>query len=337
MANRIVTSFCREPAFFAGLRQDTNHEDVDFVIFGGDNVEGPGADEANWQLFLDVVQSLTCPWHFVLGEQDISGKYAVDKMKTYGRDWKGKGIDSMKPYWSHDPMTNVHLIGLDTAEANTSIGYLSKSQLDWFKSDLASNRNKFTIVACHHPLLPPAPFDGGPPWDDYIVPQGATAREIMGQHSNVRLTLSGHVHISKIQQERSVWHVSSPSLDVYPCAYRIFSVTPEYVTVETFAISFPALVKKAKKQVENWSLAYKYSPKIQPFIELMDGAKADQNVRLPLVPGKPKEIFEPKKRKEEKPGKGEDDQEEGHGLFKHKKKKNEEQPKKAPPSKNARA
>jgi 3',5'-cyclic-AMP phosphodiesterase len=309
-----------------------NREDVDFVIFGGDNVENPGHDEVNWQLFVDVVQLLSCPWNFILGEQDVSGKSPVDKMKTYGPDWKGKGIDTNKPYWSQDPVTGVHLIGLDTSQPNSTTGYLAKSQLDWFKADLNSNRNKFTIVVSHHPLLPPAPFDGGPPWDDYIVPQGATAREIMGTHSNVRLALSGHVHISKIQQEKNVWHVSSPSLAVYPCAYRIFNVTPDCITVETYEISFPALIKKAKKEIENWSLPYKYSPKPQAFIELMEGSRGDQNARLPLVAGKPKEAFEPKKRKEDKPS---EEDHEGRGLFKKKKKKIEEEPVKTPPSKHA--
>jgi 3',5'-cyclic AMP phosphodiesterase CpdA len=275
-----------------------NSEKLDFVLFGGDNVEAPGNDDANWQLFLDIAQSLNCPWNFVIGEQDISGPQMSDPMKTYGRDWKGKGIDRDVPYWSYDPMPGIHLIGLDTARRNSSTGYLGKAQLDWLKDDLKTNRHKFTIVASHHPLLPPAPFDGGSPWDDYVVPQGASAREIMGQYPSVRLALSGHVHINKIQQERSIWYVSSPSLAVYPCAYRIFRVTTDYVAVETYQISFPALIKKARQKIETWSLPYKYSAKIEDYTELMDGGKVNQFARLPLAAGKPMEPLSAKKRKE---------------------------------------
>jgi 3',5'-cyclic AMP phosphodiesterase CpdA len=275
-----------------------NRDKLDFVLFGGDNVEIPGKDEENWQLFIDIAQSLNCPWNFVIGEQDVSGPAAINKMDLYGRDWKGKGLTSGHPYWSYDPANNVHVVGLDTTQSNSSIGNISESQLSWFKQDLGENRNKFTIVLSHHPLLPPNPFDSGGVWDDYICPQGPSAREIIGSHSNVRLAISGHVHVNQIQQEKDVWYVSSPSLAVYPCAYRIFRVSPQSVTVETYQISFPALLKKARKQVETWSLPYKYSPKVQAFCELLEGSKEDQNVRLSLkVAGKKTEVNQPKMKK----------------------------------------
>ena len=129
-------------------------------------------------------------------------------------------------------------------------------------------------------LLAPEPFDSGGLWDDYICPQGANAREIMGRHPGVRLALSGHVHVNKIQQEKNIWYIASPSLCVFPCAYRIFRVSPLAVTVETHQISFPALIKKAKNQVAGWSLAYNYNPKVQAFCDLLEGSKEDQNVKL---------------------------------------------------------
>ncbi len=66
----------------------------DFVVFGGDQVESPGDEENNWQLFLDIAQSLECPWHFVLGETDVSGNDPVNKMHIYGRDWRGRGLNN---------------------------------------------------------------------------------------------------------------------------------------------------------------------------------------------------------------------------------------------------
>ncbi|HEY9759302.1 MAG TPA: metallophosphoesterase [Oculatellaceae cyanobacterium] len=281
-----------------------NRDKLDFVIFGGDNVEVPGKDDENWQLFIDIAQSLSCPWNFVLGEQDVSGKTPVDKMETYGRDWKGKGMTTNRSYWSYDPVDGIHVVGLDTSQPNLPTGQISDEQLAWLKKDMSANAGKFTIVVSHHPLLPPAPFDSGGIWDDYICPQGSSVREIMGAHDGVRLALSGHVHVNQIQQEKNVWYVSSPSLAVYPCAYRIFRVSPQAVTVETYQISFPALIKKARNQVEGWSLAYKYNPKIQAFCALLEGSKEDQNTRLSLTaPGKRSEASQPKHKR----GKDEDD------------------------------
>ena len=57
--------------FLQDVVKTLNQQQLDFIIFGGDQVETPGKDESNWQLFLDVAQSLSAPWSFVLGEKDV--------------------------------------------------------------------------------------------------------------------------------------------------------------------------------------------------------------------------------------------------------------------------
>jgi len=291
--------------FLQDVVKSLSHEKLDFVIFGGDQVEKPGPDDATWQLFLDIAQTLPCPWNFVLGEKDVSGPPAVDKMKVYGPDWKGKGIESSKSYWSLNPLPGVHLVGLDTSKTNASSGQLDSAQLAWLKDDLSKNAHKLAIVFSHHPLLPPAPYDGGGSWDDYIIPDGACAREILGGSKNVRLAVSGHVHVSKIERERDVWYVSSPSLSVYPCAYRIFRVTPEEITVETYQVTFPALIKKARGLIDQSNLAFKFNEKKpQTFAELAAGSRLDQSGLMPLTAGGVLQNANPKKkrrREEEKP------------------------------------
>ncbi|PZM81254.1 MAG: hypothetical protein DKT66_18715 [Candidatus Melainabacteria bacterium] len=293
--------------FLQDVVKSLNEKNVDFTIFGGDNVEGPGRDDTNWQLFIDVVQSLNKPWNFVLGESDVSGIAPVDKMRTYGPDWKGKGIESTKSYWSQDPVDGVHIIGLDTSRTNSNTGDFGRAQGEWLKEDLKLHQRRFTIVFSHHPLLPPSPYDSGPPWDDYTVPNGANAREIFATSKYVRLAVNGHVHTSKVQQENNIWYVSSPSLAVYPCAYRLFHVTPEAINVETYQISFPALIKKAKNAFISCALAYKYSSnKPATFAAIAEGTRLDTDVSLPLVPGKPMQALEkkkPQKAKKEKPKK----------------------------------
>lgn len=271
-----------------------------FVMFLGDQVETPGKEDANWQLFLDVVQALGCPWYFVLGEQDVSGTSYIDKMRMYGPDWKGKGIEGNKPYWSYDPMSGIHIVGLDTSSPNTQQGEVSNAQLAWLKNDLSENKHKFTILFSHHPILPPSPFDGGPPWDEYIAPDGAQVREIIGTSPYVRLAISGHVHVSKIQKEKDIWYVSCPSLDVYPCAFRIFHVTPEQISVQTYQVNYPQLVKKAEKQLLASNLAYKYSNrKRELFLEIAEGTPLDQNAIITSAAGKGLEPLNLKKRRKE--------------------------------------
>ncbi|HEY9776644.1 MAG TPA: metallophosphoesterase [Planktothrix sp.] len=316
--------------FLQDVVKQLNEQKLDFVLFGGDQVERPGENDNNWQLFLDVVQSLSAPWTFVLGEQDVSGPRVVDKMHTYGLDWKGKGIETSTPYWSQSPLSGVHLIGLDTSRPNIPTGQLSAEQLDWLKNDLAKNTRLFTIVCSHHPLLPPPPFDGGPPWDDYIVPNGANAREILGSSKYVRLVLNGHVHMSKVQQERDIWYVSNPSLAVYPCAFRIFHVTPDDITVETYQVQFPALIKRGFQLLASSPLAFKYSEKKpESFCWLAEGSRLDQSAELSLAPGGTAQAVRPEKHSKKK-AKPEKPAEEPH---KKRKKHQEEEKSKAKESK----
>jgi len=295
--------------FLQDVVKQLNMRKLDFVIFGGDQVEGPGKDGAFWNLFIDVLQVSNAPWYFVLGESDVSGRASVDKMVEYGPDFKGRGLTSGKPYWSADPVPNVHLVGLDTSKPNTSTGDLSADQLNWLKSDLAANRGKFTMAVSHHPLLAPPPYDGGPPWDDYMVVQGASAREILGSSKDVRLCVSGHVPINKVQQEGGVWYVSAATLAMYPCQFKVFTVSPQAIHVETLQISYDALVKKAKKIMETSRLAFQYSStKPQTFLKLAEGEELDRNALLPLVSGAVSQQAQKKKGKggkKEKPDKAE--------------------------------
>ena len=272
--------------FLQDVVKSINEQKVDFVIFCGDQVEGPGRDDAFWQLFIDIMAVLNCPWYFVLGECDVSGPPAVDRMVTYGPDFKGKGLTSGYPYWSTDPVPGVHLIGLDTSKANSETGDLSNAQMNWLKQDLNSNKGKMTIVVSHHPLLAPPPYDGGPPFEEYTVAQGASAREILGACLDVRLAISGHVPINKIQRERNIWYVSAPSVVTYPCEYKLFHVDQQGITVETLGVRYEALVKKAKKVMINSRLGFQYSNhKPDSFLKLTEGGELDRAAYLPLAPG----------------------------------------------------
>jgi 3',5'-cyclic AMP phosphodiesterase CpdA len=312
--------------FLQQLVKELNDEPIDFIMFGGDQCENIGRDQANWQLFLDCIQGLNAPWSFILGEQDISGDYGVDKMKTFGPDWKSRNIETTTPYWAHTMSQNpgVHVIGLDTTLPNTTTGGVSPRQLEWLKKDLTANKKLFTIVFAHHPLLPPPPFDGGPPFEEYVIPDGGAVREVLAGFPQVKMVISGHVHVSKVQQEGNIWHISSPSLDVYPCAYRVFRVTPDAVTMETRQIGFPALVKRARKLLIDSNLASKYERgNPEAFVELVEGAREDSDALISFV-GKGIQPINKKKREKEKEDKR-DKKEEKRDKQKEKEEKKQEE------------
>jgi 3',5'-cyclic AMP phosphodiesterase CpdA len=253
----------------------------DFVVFGGDQIQGLGDDDINWQLFLDILQSLDRPWHFILGETDVSGSMPVNKMTSFGRDWKGRGLENIEPYWSCDLSQNVHVVGLDTSQANTVTGYIDENQLNWLKADLSGKQNAITLIISHHPLLrPSADYKG----NEYLLPQADRVRTILENSGGQIIAISGHTYVSKIREQKNVWYISSPGLDVYPCAFRFFKVTAEEITIDTHQIKFPALVKKAKENLLNSSLANSLgSGKSGNFVKLVLGNHVDSSAKISLA------------------------------------------------------
>ncbi len=102
----------------------------------------------------------------------------------------------------------MHLIGLDTSVANSQTGNITDDQLDWLKKDLIQQNGEIILLASHHPLLPPAPFNSGKIGDQYLLPQGPAIEEILNGISTPIIALSGHIHISKIEQKKNVWYIS---------------------------------------------------------------------------------------------------------------------------------
>jgi 3',5'-cyclic AMP phosphodiesterase CpdA len=257
-----------------------NEEKLDFIIFGGDQVEGVGQDLGNWQFFLDSAQELNAPWSFILGECDISGVSPIDKVKTFRPDWRARGIDTQTPYWSHSPLPAVHIVGLDTSSFNSVKGDVEAEQLQWLKDDLQANKDKFTIIFSHHPLLPPAPYGQGLPLDQFLLPQAEAIRAILEAHPQVALSVNGHVHVNSQTKANNIWYVSSSSVDVFPCAYKIFHVRADEVSLESKPINFPALVKKARKELVDSAFVSQGKVDGEIFAKLAEGKHESNNASL---------------------------------------------------------
>lgn len=261
-----------------------NQQKLDFVLFGGDQVHGLGKDEENWQLFLDIAQGLNAPWSFVLGECDIAGSDPVNKMRSFGPDWRGRGIETDAPYWSHSPLPGVHLIGLDTSQPGSTSGYVDAQQLAWLKNDLQKNADKFTVLVSHHPILNPPPFRAAQEQlTDYLLPNGQEVFDAIYAANSVNMALSAHLYVNQLGRGGKTWFITNPGLVTYPCAYKIFHVTPENITMETHQVSFPALIKKAQDLLYTYPLAKRIAmPKGTNFMMYAKGKDSSWNSTLPV-------------------------------------------------------
>lgn len=106
------------------------------------------------------------------------------------------GMDSL--YYSK-PLGDYLLIFLSTDNLTSeNFAEMSSAQLDWFRAELAKNRNTPTIVFFHAPLKGTLTLYDRPKF--FAQPDGAI-EQILNENPQAFLWVSGHVHLSANRNE----------------------------------------------------------------------------------------------------------------------------------------
>lgn len=189
----------------------------DLILTGGDTVmDSFGQDNARttlqWNLFKSVMrQECSLPVRCCIGNHDAWG-WNREHSGTTGNEplWGKKRAEQElglpNRYYSFD-QAGWHFVVLDSTYPDGNGGYIAKlddEQLDWLRSDLAStSKNRPVLLVSHQPIFSAAPFfnsKGGPDgnWTLNRATMNVDARslwELFKQHPNVKLALSGHLHL----------------------------------------------------------------------------------------------------------------------------------------------
>lgn len=189
----------------------------DVIFFGGDTImDSFEHDETRsrelWELWQRVMKAeCSLPVEYCIGNHDVWG-WNKSKSKTtgqearYGKKWAMEVMGLAKPYRSFD-RNGWHVIVLDSVFPHDDDGYIARlddDQMAWLESDLKSApKDKPVAVLSHIPIMSIA----GMSWaerqsDDNFKVSGslvhidsAKIRACFAAHGNVKLALSGHLHL----------------------------------------------------------------------------------------------------------------------------------------------
>lgn len=207
----------------SGLRACLRHVHAldpqpDLIMTGGDAIMSSlGATEekteAQWAVWRRVwAEENRLPVEHCIGNHDCWGWQRSKAGTTgdeplYGKKWAMKELGLERPYRSFD-RAGWHFVVLDSVRERGDGGYqplLEEDQFAWFEADLAATPATTPILILSHvPIVSVGPFY----FTEKIVEDyqfkliGAllhqdTQRlvELLHRHANVRLCLSGHVHL----------------------------------------------------------------------------------------------------------------------------------------------
>jgi 3',5'-cyclic-AMP phosphodiesterase len=187
------------------------HPKVDFILNGGDlvfdmNKEQLSTIDAQWKLLHSVMKSEnSLPVYSILGNHDIWWNEDDKGQTTYGKKYALEQLQLDKPYysfvkngWKFICLDSVHL----DIDNTWYIGKLGDEQLQWLENELKSTDASIPIcVLSHIPILTATLMV-----QDNIVNRWemlggdmhtdtAAIISLFYQHPNVKLCLSGHIHL----------------------------------------------------------------------------------------------------------------------------------------------
>lgn len=215
--------------------------DIDFVIVLGDLTKD--AEPWNVDRFQELMAELKVPYYVVLGNHDVSpvDTHASQRDPGVTRStmiwtFQGHGYNGPNPHWSLDPVTGVHLVGLDSTMTGDWGGKLTQQGLDFLDRDLYANSDKLTIVVLHHQLLPytPAEETGENEFNKFVAYNADQVRTVINKYPQVAMTLSGHRHLStRYKIDGGKPYFTCPSTMTWPMRYVIYSVDNKGISYKT--------------------------------------------------------------------------------------------------------
>ena len=192
----------------ACLQHVQNQKDApEFIVFGGDNVMSVDSDDgrarADIQLNLwrSVLKSeCSLPYACTIGNHDVFGNHPVD-----GKKWAVDAYALPGRCYTHD-RAGWRFVFLDSTfpQGGSYKGKLDDGQFEWLAATLDQTPNTTPIcVVSHIPILAVCTYMclEDPPVTDWPVPgswmhiDAHRIKDLFKRHPNVRLCLSGHMHM----------------------------------------------------------------------------------------------------------------------------------------------
>jgi len=260
--------------------------DIDFILFGGDNINNTDPGTKGFDEFMNIMLGVSVPYFAQFGNREsspIPPGVALSK-EQYAEKMKGHGLDTGCYSWSVSPVPGLRILGLDTSIIDHDNGEIPQTEIKWIKEEVAKYSNDMIITLSHHLLLPTWGNRDIPKWKKkYLLKNYQEVNAILEGAPQIKACLTGHHHISRIQTVNGFHFIASPATVQYPHAFRTITINDNEARLEFHQVRDQRIIELGKHNLLTSKNAEEYAGgKADDILAYCHGSELDNNVTLEL-------------------------------------------------------
>lgn len=226
-------SFDALTPFINAIDKQLFHPRPDFIVFGGDNIDGSKDDgrvcEREMRILKDKLNTLTVPYYIFCHNHD-----------TWGEACQGEQYRlHFGHQFNYSATLSEDFVGIFMSGMYIDQDVLIKNAIDnvlWLDQTLCDKADKKILLFSHVPLFPPrkpvSPHIVSTlkreDWEAHRYGLGAEVskpfRDVVAKHGNVVAHYSGHCHVHSVKKSRGTYYVTTASMSSQPWEYRYIEV-----------------------------------------------------------------------------------------------------------------
>ncbi len=198
------------------IKEINSYSDIDFVVFGGNNISKTNIDNLN--TFLYLLKKVNKKTYVLLGSSDVLASNGIDKKYYLKRVNRARFFNhSLKPNYVFTKKDCVFVV-MDGSKQyfQSSNGYYNQEELRFLDKTLNKYKNKNVVILQHFPIT-----QTNSQW--LQTPKVEEYYKVLKKYNNVRMIVSGHYGYNEEQKIDGIYHIITESYSKNH-AYKIIRI-----------------------------------------------------------------------------------------------------------------
>lgn len=209
------------------IKEINSYKDIDFVVFGGNNIAKAQIDNLN--TFCYLLKKINKKSYVLLGSNDVLSSNGIDNQYYLKKIRRAKFLHPKKPNYVFKKRGYVFIAMNGSKQYfQSSNGYYNKNELLWLEKNLEKYKNKNIIILQHFPLL-----ENSSSWLETAKTE--EYKELLAKYKNVKIIISGHYNKNQEIKEDGIYHIITENYSKSG-AYKVIEIDLDYDFIASYLV-----------------------------------------------------------------------------------------------------